>query len=454
VLQTVGRAESHACGYILCHDVLKILHISTRLILGGSQENTVLSCEGQARLGHEVHLAFGPIYGPEGSLLKRVEAFRTDDGRGITTHVVPSLVRSINPWHDVRCWYQLRALIQKIDPDIIHTHSSKAGIIGRSAGWSVSSWTDDLWSTGLTDFAGVVHTIHGPPFMPIDGGGIARLKTRVSNRIYEMAERYAAKRCHLIVSVANAMTEQFLARGIGQREQYVTVYSGMEVEPYLVPSAGEGRDEMRSSLGFAANDFVVGTVARLAEHKGHDDVLSALAGDLKATPTMKLLWVGDGWWRARLIDRAGSLGLKVAQLDRGESVDRVRGASVVLTGLVPPERVPGLVRAMDVLAHPSLREGLPRTVPQALLSGVCPVAYDCDGTGEACIDMQIGRLVKTGDVQGLREALRWCAENPQLRGQLAERGRAMCAERFSAQTMVRDLEAVYQRALRLARQRS
>ena len=72
---------------------LKILHISTRLILGGSQENTVLSCEGQARLGHDVHLAYGPIYGPEGSMLERVQSFRTDDGRGITTHELPNMVR-------------------------------------------------------------------------------------------------------------------------------------------------------------------------------------------------------------------------------------------------------------------------------------------------------------------------------------------------------------------------
>ena len=114
-----------------------ILHISTRLILGGSQENTVLSCEGQARLGHQVHLAFGPIYGPEGSLLARVQEFRTPDGRGITTHTVPDLVREVSPARDLRCLRQLGQLIESIRPDVIHTHSSKAGILGRMAGWSV-----------------------------------------------------------------------------------------------------------------------------------------------------------------------------------------------------------------------------------------------------------------------------------------------------------------------------
>src|SRR6185436_2246530 len=110
---------------------MRILHISTRLILGGSQENTVLSCEGQARLGHDVHLAFGPIYGPEGSLLERVQGFRTADGRGITTHVVPHLVREVRPVGDRRALRELYDLICRLGPDVVHTHSSKAGVLGR-----------------------------------------------------------------------------------------------------------------------------------------------------------------------------------------------------------------------------------------------------------------------------------------------------------------------------------
>jgi glycosyltransferase involved in cell wall biosynthesis len=234
------------------------------------------------------------------------------------------------------------------------------------------------------------------------------------------------------VSVADAMTRQFLARGIGNPEQYVTVYSGMEIEPFLEPAPGESRGEMRAKLGLAPGDFVIGTVARLAEHKGHDDLLDALHDDLKEHANWKLLWVGDGWWRARLMTRVRELGLE---------------RQVVTTGLVPQERVPGMMRAMDVLAHPSYREGLPRTVPQALLAGVCPVAYDVDGTGEACIDMQTGRLVPLGDRRKLREGIVWLAENPGERARMGERGGAMCRQRFSAERMVAELEAVYERAL-------
>ncbi|MCB9845008.1 MAG: glycosyltransferase [Phycisphaeraceae bacterium] len=410
---------------------LRILHISTRLILGGSQENTVLSCEGQSRSGHEVHLAFGPIFGPEGSMLDRVGTFRTDDGRAIQTHEVADLVRRISPIRDRRALGQLRALIERIDPDIVHTHSSKAGILGRLAAWRV------LGSRASERRPGIVHTIHGPPFMPLDGWVLRRASIRLKNSLYAIAERRAARRCHVLVAVADAMTREFLARGIGRADQYITVRSGMEVDAFLHARPGETRREVRAGLGLSPGDLVIGTVARLAEHKGHDDLLDAIGSDLRERGAWRLLWVGDGWWRHRLEQRIASMGLT---------------GRVVLTGLVPPERVPGLVRAMDILVHPSTREGLPRTVPQALLSGVVPVAYDVDGTREACLDGETGRLVAPGDLAGLREAILYCADHPQERRRMAETGKGRCAAAFSAERMVQSLEEVYAMALERARE--
>ena len=394
---------------------MKILHISTRLIIGGSQENTILSCEHQAARGHDVHLAFGPIYGPEGSMLPRVSQFRTDDGRSITTHEVPHLVRQVNPVTDHFGFHELRALIRETKPDIVHTHSSKAGILGRTAGWKEG---------GKKGRPGVVHTIHGPPFH--------RYEKAWKNRMYVLAERFAAKRCHVIVSVADAMTRQFLDHRIGRSEQYVTVRSGMDVAAFTNPAPSASRADGRARLHFAESDFVIGTVARLAEHKGHDDILDALAVDLRHHPHWKLLWVGDGWWRDRLLSRVESLGLS---------------EKVICTGLVDPERVPGLMRAMDLLVHPSYREGLPRTVPQALLSGTPVVAYDVDGTGEVCLDEQTGRLVPAGDVAALREAVRWMAQDEARRRRTVEAGRTMCREMFDAARMADELEKVYARAL-------
>lgn len=410
---------------------MRILHISTRLILGGSQENTVLSCEGQARLGHDVHLAFGPIFGPEGSLFDRASNFSCTDTHGqhrrIGMHEVSTLIREIRPLTDLRCYYALRKLIRDLEPDIVHTHSSKAGILGRAAAWAELPAAKRRGKP-----IGVVHTIHGPPFHKY-------LPAR-TNKIYIASEKFAAKRCHRIVSVADAMTAQFLDEHIGRKEQYSTVYSGMEVERYLHPITPQGTpattDAVRESLGLSPMDFVIGTVARLAELKGHDDLLDALGDELRTRDNWKLLWVGDGWWRDRLLKRVAELGLT---------------SKVVTTGLVPSERVPEMMKAMDVLVHPSYREGLPRTVPQALLVGVPVVAYDVDGTGEICINRVTGRLIPPKDTAALREAVTSLYDYPDERAAMASRGRELCRERFSAESMVAELEKVYAQALAMAR---
>jgi len=379
---------------------MRIMHISTRLILGGSQENTVLSCAGQADAGHVVSLVYGPIYGPEGSLLERAQGHG-----GYETIETPDLVRQVAPWRDHRCSRALRQLIREWKPDVVHTHSSKAGVLGRLAAWKER-------------VPCVIHTIHGLAFHPY--------QPRWKNTMYVVAERVAAKRCHRIACVADAMREQALAAGIGRREQYVTVYSGMEVERYLEPSVT--RAEARAALDLDEDDFVVGTISRLAELKGHDDLLDAVGPLMRDDERIKLVWVGDGWWRDRLLGRVRDMGL----------ADRVR-----VTGLVPPEEISTHLRAMDVLAHPSYREGLPRAVVQSLLSAVPTIAYDVDGTREVCIDGETGRLVPPQNVAGLAEAVRWLHEHEAERREMGRRGRELCRERFAAQTMVERLLEIY-----------
>jgi len=409
---------------------LTILHISTRLIQGGSQENTVLSCEGQAELGHDVHLAYGPIFGPEGSYFDRANDFVATNGNKITMHEVPHMVRQISPITDWKAYRELKALIKEINPDVVHTHSSKAGVIGRAGAWSMCKRNIDRKPA-------VVHTIHGPPFH--------RYLPKWKNAIYILSERFAAKRCHVIASVADAMTNQFRNAKIGKDDQFVTVRSGMETEQLLNPIETETREAMRNELGFNDDDFVIGTVARLAEHKGHDDLLDALGDDLKANPSWKLLWVGDGWWSDRLLSRVDDMGLS---------------KQVVATGLVPGPRVGAMMRSMDVLLHPSYREGLPRTVPQALLCSVPVAASDADGTREACLDpnyldevsedQATGVLFPIGDVAQMRDGVRWMYEHPAQRELMGTRGQAMCSKMFATQTMVDDLEKVYLRAIERA----
>jgi glycosyltransferase involved in cell wall biosynthesis len=380
------------------------MHISTRLILGGSQENTVLSCAGQADDGHAVSLVFGPIEGPEGTMLPTVEAHG-----GIEAIETPNLVREIAPRRDWRCRRELEALIRDWRPDVVHTHSSKAGILGRAAAWHA-------------EVPAVVHTIHGLPFHPY--------QSALKNAAYIRAERWAAGRCHAIATVADAMRDQALAVGIGRPEQYRTVRSGMLVEPYL--DDAESMHGARARLGLPQDAFIVGTVARLAELKGHDDLLDALGEAMRDDPGIHLLWVGDGWWSERLLGRVRELGL----------ADRVH-----TPGLVAPETIPGWIKAMDVVAHPSYREGLPRAVVQGLLSARPVVTYALDGAPEVCIDGETGFLVAPGDRAGLRDAVLRLRHDADRGAALGRAGRDRCRTAFDHRTMVRDLEDLYRRVL-------
>src|SRR5579864_5482370 len=211
---------------------MRIVHIITRLIIGGAQENTLLTVEGLIdRHGDYVTLITGPAEGPEGDLFDRARRL------GPRLQVMPELIRAVRPAIDSRAYWLLRKAIRRLRPEVVHTHSSKAGILGRAAAWHER-------------VPAVVHTIHGLPFGPFE--------TPLRNRLYVALERWAARRSHAIVSVCDAMTEQALAVRVGRPEQYQTVYSGMEVDTFLNPA--RPRAEVRRALGLADDEVAFGTV--------------------------------------------------------------------------------------------------------------------------------------------------------------------------------------------------
>ena len=189
---------------------MKIVHIITRLILGGAQENTLITCKALAQRGHDVTLVTGPALGPEGELFNQAK------GQGYEIVVVDRLRRAINPLNDIPSYFQIKKLLRQLQPDIVHTHSAKAGILGRFAGYALKGqWTENL--------PVVVHGIHGLAFHPY--------QSPVLNKFYIAVEKSAAKRTDFFISVADAMTEQATVVGIGRLEQYVTAYSAIEEEP-------------------------------------------------------------------------------------------------------------------------------------------------------------------------------------------------------------------------------
>ncbi|MDP6337402.1 MAG: glycosyltransferase, partial [Verrucomicrobiota bacterium] len=224
---------------------MRVAHVITRLIVGGAQENTVATVFGLHRKADvTVRLYSGPTTGPEGSLESGVR-----DIEGLF-HLIPSLIRPVHPLRDFLAYCQLVREFKNFRPDIVHTHSGKAGLIGRLA----------------AKRAGVpliIHSVHGPSFGPFQG--------RIANALFSEAERFAGSRTDHFITVANAMRDQYLAAGIGSREDYTQIFSGFPLEPYL---ATENAPSIRKKLGLLNDDFVVGKIARLFELKGHEDLFA------------------------------------------------------------------------------------------------------------------------------------------------------------------------------------
>jgi glycosyltransferase involved in cell wall biosynthesis len=380
---------------------MRVTHVITRLIVGGAQENTIASVLGlHKKPGLEVRLISGPTTGPEGSLESSF-----DKTPGLLSHV-STLVRPVNPLKDFAALRHLTRTFRQTRPDIVHTHSGKAGILGRLA-------------AARAGVPIIIHTIHGPSFGTFQG--------QLANDIFRAAERRAARVTTHFVTVAGAMTQQYLAAGIGRPEQYTRVFSGFALEPFL---NARSDPQLRARFGIQPDDIVIGKIARLFKLKGHDDLFAVAPKLVSECPQIKFLLVGDGEWRARFEQKARAIGLE---------------KHFIFTGLVPPAEVPSLVGIMDIVVHLSLREGLPRALPQALAAARPVVAYDCDGAREVCFDNQTGFLIRAGHLNGLTERLLLLARDPTLREQFGRRGQQFVRENFSVERMVDALYNLYQK---------
>ena len=378
---------------------MRVTHIITRLVVGGAQENTVASVLGlRQKPGVEVHLISGPTAGPEGSLepaLSRIPEILTR---------VPELVRPIHPLKDWLAMRRLEKILRQQKPDIVHTHSGKAGILGRLA-------------ARRAGVPVIIHHIHGPSFGPFQGAA--------ANWIFTAAERHAARVTTHFICSAQAMARVYLAAGIGRPEMFTRIFSGFPIEPFATATNDPA---LRSRLGLAPDAFVIGKIARLAPLKGHEDLFVAFKALLPQRPNARLLLVGDGRLRAHLETRARAMGLS---------------DQTVFTGLVPPGEVPRYVGIMDCLAHLSAREALSRALPQALAAGKPVVAYDFDGADEVCRDGETGFLVRTGDIAVVTQRLLQLAGDAPLREQFGRRGRQFVSENFAVEHMVENLYNLY-----------
>ncbi|MCF7956216.1 MAG: glycosyltransferase family 4 protein [Phycisphaerae bacterium] len=390
---------------------MKIVHIITRLILGGAQENTLITCKLLAERGHDVTLITGPALGPEGQMFKQTE------GQKYKTIVVDKMRRAIKPVYDIVSYAQIKKIIADIGPDIVHTHSAKAGILGRYAGYALKN----KW--GNPKLPQVVHTIHGLAFHPY--------QSELINKFYIAIEKQTAKKTDAFLSVADVMNEKAIAAGIGKPGDFTTAYSAIEEDMYLQTPSPESINDFRRKHGISSQAVVITCIARLAELKGHDYIVESakkLAGQF---PDCMWLFVGDGALTAEL----------KSQIQMENLTNRFR-----FTGMVDPTEIPRVLHSSDILVHCSLREGLARVLPQAMLAGKPAISFDIDGAKEV-VNENTGRLVEPEDVEGLTEACGELIRDKALRERLGANARQSVVEKFAPDTMVDTIEAVYRKLL-------
>lgn len=382
---------------------MRIAHIITRLIIGGAQENTLFNVDDQHHLfDDEVCLITGPGLGPEGSLEPKALERKLD------LRVLPELRRSLNPLQDWNALRAIRCAIGDFAPQLVHTHSSKAGMLGRLAAYQL----------GIP----AVHTIHGASFHY--GQNI------IAKTAYKWAERRAANWCQHYITVCDAMTDQYVQAGIAPRDRFTTIYSGMDVDHFLTPRRDPAT--LRRELGLSPHDIVLGKVARLFHLKGHEYLIEAAPQVVKAVPNVRFLLVGDGILKAEFQTRIAELGLT---------------KHFVFAGLVAPEAVGDYLHAMDVVVHTSVWEGLARVLPQGSIAGKPVISFAIDGAPEVCVPDETGLLVEPRNVPRLSEAMIRLAQDAALRQRLGAAGRDRFTEQFRHQNMTQKIREVYAKVL-------
>jgi len=372
----------------------RIAHVITRLDLGGAQQNTLYSCAHHDRERFEVALVAG-----SGGLLD-------DEARGldgVDVRLVPWLRHEISPWDDTAAVVRLARLFGDLGVDLVHTHSSKAGILARAA-------------ARIAGVPRVVHTVHGWSFNDTQPAFVQGL--------YAALERWAARGTDRIVTVSTLNVDKGLALGIGERAQYRVIHSGIDLAEFRRPrGAGEA---VRRELGIAPGQRLVGTVACLKPQKAPLDFVRAAALAHRADPTLRFAIAGDGELRAEV-----------------ESEIRAHGMQGAVRLLGWRRDVPEILAALDLFVLTSRFEGLPRVVLQAMAAGVPVVATAVDGTPEVVHDGETGLLVPPADPQEAAVAiLRMVRERALAERCAAEAGRRLSGE-FDSRRMVRDLDDLY-----------
>jgi len=378
---------------------IRMLHVITRMIRGGADENTLYTVRGLDKTRYVVDLAVGS--GSELDLVGPLD--------GVRVHVVPELKRDPDPWNDLMALFKLAALIRGGGYQIVHTHTAKAGFLGRVAAALVGGPT-------------IIHTVHGVTFH--------EHLSPAQRWFYLALERTAARFTDQFVAVGEDVKNIYLRSGVGTPQTYETIYSGMPLKEYL--EAGQmsetERQGLRAELGFEPRHRVVVMAARLEERKGHVYLFEALERLKPRHPDLRVLILGDGPMRAELEARCGRLGI-----------------ADIVSFLGHRHDLPKVLAASDISVLTSLWEGLPRVLVQSAAAGKPILTFDVEGAWEVVREGRNGFVVPSRDVDTFTVRLDTLLSQHARARALGEAGPGEVTQRWTVETMLERLDDLYQR---------
>ena len=381
---------------------LKIAHIITKFAIGGATENTLFTTDYLVKKNYNVTLVTGKINSEEAELYKN---FKT--GKMVQC---PFLERELSLFNDIKAFIFLYKYFKKEKFDIIHTHSSKAGIIGRLAAFA-------------SNIPVIIHTVHGLPFH--------NYEKKWKNLIYVFSEKLCAFFTTKIITVCETMKIKSVKAKIAKEKKFITIRSGMELSPFLNIIDSQKVLQMKSEFNISPNEFIFIKIARLFPLKGHWYLLKAFKNVIQKYADAKLILVGDGVLRP-----------EIERFLQKNNMDK----NVILAGFLRPEKIPELLEISDCVVHTSLREGLARAIPQGFLKKKPVISFDVDGAWELVQNNRTGYLIEAENVEELADKMIEVIENREKSVEMAVTGFQKVVKLYDVKNMCQEIERLYRNA--------
>jgi len=371
---------------------IKILHVITHLPIGGAQDNTLYTVELLDKEKYDISLCCN-LDGELVERAKKIEAIKLFD--------IPFLCREVSPYRDIRAFLSLYKLFKKEDFTIIHTHSSKAGLLARLA-------------AVLNKTPIVIHTIHGFAFNDF--------MNRLKKNFFIYVEKLLAKWTDILITVSNLNKKKIIDLNITHENKIKNIYSGIDLNLFT----NKRNDDFRKELNLENNHILLGSVGRLSDQKDPITMIEAFGIISKPFPNAHLVLVGDGELKGKILEKIDQLKLN---------------GKVHLTG--NKNNPWSVYHSMDLFIMSSIYEGLGRSITEALSCGVPVVCTDVEGVPEIVRDNITGILVPPKDANKLADGIIRTLNDMETAKKMAEEGRRFVKDNFDVNKMVNDIDSLY-----------